>query len=75
MGMPGATLAQFSLKGVSRGRSVSSGGSLFPDVKSPTAARFSHLISDADVPEHRLRRGDIVALQDVLDTLGEPQAG
>ena len=44
-------------------------------MKSPTAARFSHLISDADVPEHRLRRGDIVALQDVLDALGEPQAG
>jgi hypothetical protein len=60
MGMPGATSAQFSLKGVSIGRSVSSGGSPFPDAKSPTAARFSH----SNVPEHLLHSGDIVKLVD-----------
>jgi hypothetical protein len=64
MGMTGATSAQFSLKGVSISRSVSSGASPFRDVKSPTAARFRHSISDADVPEHRLHSGDIVKLVD-----------
>lgn len=33
-------------------------------MKSTTAACFSHSISDADVQEHRLRRGDIVKLVD-----------
>ncbi len=62
--MPGATSAQFSLKGVSIGRSVSSGASPFRDVKSPMAARFRHSISDADVLARRFHRGGIVKLVD-----------
>jgi hypothetical protein len=64
MGMPGATSAQFSLKDVSIGRSVSSGASPFREVKSPMAARFRHSISDADVPARRFHRGDTVKLVD-----------